>query len=219
MKMSLSRIRIVVISLVALGATGYPGSDPAAAERADSGPVENGAAENGAVDFAGVDFGGAWELDPELSDDPATKIREAMQARLGSRRGFGGGRMPDRRGMQRRLQAMKDRVRSMSITAEEPVLIVVYADGHQRKLHLDGESYRPENGGGDLEIRAQQSGEGDLTIEVTTEEERKVHERWSLTGDGKQLEVTVEIEGDDRRPDITLERVYRRPGTSSESTS
>jgi hypothetical protein len=163
------------------------------------------------------DFSGTWELNEELSDNPREKMQEAMEQRMarpmgGSGGGMGGpgAGMPDREEMQRRMREIGKRVRVMKIEHGEAGMIVVYADGNERTLHLDGKKHYRETGRGDLEIKSKWSGDREITVKAKTEDGRRVSEKWELAAEGGLLEVTVKIDGDSRRPSFDLKRVYQR---------
>ncbi len=180
------------------------------------------------------DFSGTWELNEEFSDDPYEKMQEAMAERMrsgggrppmgggmgggrgGGGRGGGGGMggpggsMPDREAMQRRMQEIGERVKTMAVEHDETTLTVVYADGEERKLFLDGKKHYRETGRGDLQTKSKWSGDREITVKATAEDGRRVIEKWELAAEGGLLEVTVMIGGDGRRPGFTLKRVYQR---------
>lgn len=118
--------------------------------------------------------------------------------------------MPDREEMQRRMRQIGERVRVMKIEHGEAGMIVVYADGNERTLHLDGKKHYRETGRGDLEIKSKWSGDREITVKAKTEDGRRVSEKWELAAEGGLLEVTVKIDGDSRRPSFDLKRVYQR---------
>ena len=125
--------------------------------------------------------------------------------------------MPDREAMQRRMQEIGERVKTMAVEHDETTLTVVYADGEQRKLYLDGKKHYRETGRGDLETKSKWSGNREITVKATAENGRQFVEKWELAAEGGLLEVTVRIGGDGRRPGFSFKRVYQRRAIATDT--
>ena len=169
------------------------------------------------------DFTGTWQLDEELSDDPREKMREAMRDRGGGRGGgFGrrgggrgggfGGRGSS--GGERGGGPMRDLAQGaeqLTITHQEPSFRVVDAAERERLVSTDGEAHELTTPAGDLvELSAEWKRGDRLELVMERPERPKMTETYELVAEGTRLYVTIEIEGQGRRPSLEFRRVYDR---------
>ena len=168
------------------------------------------------------DFSGTWRLNEDLSENPREKMREAMESRRrasgifdsgrGGRRGGRGdggrgGAMGEGRQGRRAGLLFGEGADELTIRHDDPMLSITDASGRKRDFKTDGRTIEIEGERGNVEIRATwKKGE---RVEITTERERvsKVKETYELAPEGRQLIVTLRMEGG-RMPTFSCRRVY-----------
>ena len=177
---------------------------------------------------------GQWILNPDLSEDPQEKMREAMQKQMQMQGGGGrsggmgrGGGMGGQGGMgggtgraggggggmgrggddERRRPPMMTffSADDLTVTHIAPAVAIVEPDGRVRTLQPDGEKYQVEHGEGEVKTRWK----GDALVVETKTERGKMKETWSVSPQTGLLTVKLEIEpGGGRMPKVEVRRVY-----------
>lgn len=169
------------------------------------------------------DFSGKWQLDEELSENPRDKMMEKVRGggarggMGGSRGGGTGGRSGGAAGgrdgggredMQERMRAMHERIQKLEITHQEPEVAIVFADGATRKLYTDGRDSTSGLETGFFGGTGEWKNKTQLVWKSETSNGSKMTEIYELDKSGERLFVTIKMEGDGRRPDISFQRVY-----------
>ncbi len=176
----------------------------------------------------GATLSGAWTLNKELSDAAPPASGEGREGREGQRRGgsggghrggggggfggggFGGGgrgtdgRPPEE--VQRLRNALRDELQPpdhLTITETGATVIMTAGDGRTTRLSVDGKKIKDEST--NVERRTKRDG-GKLVSEITGLGSGKITETYSVDAEHKQLHVTLEIEGPQRK--ATANRVY-----------
>jgi hypothetical protein len=177
---------------------------------------------------------GAWTLNRDSSDKPPADgedRREGEGRRRGGpggggpggggghRGGFGGGgfggpgstggtssdgRTPE--DIQRMRNALRDELQPpehLTIVETGTTIIMTAGDGRTTRLSADGKKIKDENT--NVERKTKRDG-GKLVSEVTGLRGGKITETYTVDDEHKQLRVTLEIEGRDRK--ATTTRVY-----------
>jgi hypothetical protein len=158
---------------------------------------------------------GRWKLNPELSEDPREKLRQAHAARgggggwggghpggpggeAGGRPGGGGwggrhggreGGPPSEGGGERAGGPAFLTANELTITNVEPEVSIVEPEGMVRNLHPDGKKYDTSAGG---EVKARW--EDDRLLVETKSDRGKVKETWAVSKETKQLTLTLDID-------------------------
>jgi hypothetical protein len=171
---------------------------------------------------------GAWTLNKDLSDKPPSG-GEGREGREGQHRGGGsggghrggggggfggggfggGGRGTDGRNpedVQRQRNALRDELQPpehLTITETGATVIMTASDGRTTRLSVDGKKIKDEST--NVERRTKRDG-GKLVSEITGLGHGKITETYSVDDEHKQLHVTLEIEGSQRK--ATTNRVY-----------
>lgn len=177
-------------------------------------------------------LGGRWKLNPLQSDDAREKVREAMAGRRGGGMGPRGGGMGGRGGgmgggggmgrgggmggrgrpdgggpdgePQQGLRGLMKAPEELTITLGEQEIAILEDDGRLRALHPDGKKYQAEDGG--LEVKTRWDKDR-LVVETARKPGPKAREVFATGKDGRQLVVTLRLEGG-RLPPVTIRRVY-----------
>lgn len=173
---------------------------------------------------------GHWKLNPELSEDPREKMRQAMErgGRGGFPRGPGVGGMghpggyagggwgghgggAGRRGGGReggdgeaaRPTGMAFLTGSeLTVTNIEPEVAIVEPEGVVRNLHPDGKKYETSSGG---QVKTRWDGD---RLRVETKSERgQVKETWSVSPETQRLTVELQIQRGGMAP-VSVKRVF-----------
>lgn len=174
------------------------------------------------------DFSGTWQLNEELSEDPRDQMRKQTGER-GGRGGNGGGTRGgggrssggqgrDPGGMQERFQSMKQRVEILEIQHHDPEMAIGFGDGTRRTLFTDGRKMGDNLESGVFEAKAKWRQASSVVFEAENAVGQKITEIYELDASGQRLEVTTRIEGGDRRPDMSLKRIYDRALVAPAST-
>ena len=127
------------------------------------------------------------------------------------RGGFGGGGRPRHRraepaDVQRQRNALRDELQPpehLTITETGATVIMTAGDGRTTRLSVDGKKIKDEST--NVERRTKRDG-GKLVSEITGLGNGKITETYSVDDEHKQLHVTLEIEGSQRK--ATTNRVY-----------
>jgi hypothetical protein len=175
----------------------------------------------------GPSLTGAWALNKDLSDKPPSggegqEGREEQHRGGGSGGGHrgggggfggggfgGGGRGTDGRNLedvQRQRNALRDELQPpehLTITETGATVIMTASDGRTTRLSVDGKKIKDEST--NVERRTKRDG-GKLVSEITGLGHGKITETYSVDDEHKQLHVTLEIEGSQRK--ATTNRVY-----------
>jgi len=172
---------------------------------------------------------GAWTLNKDQSDKPPSggENREGREGRRGGgggggghRGGFGGGgfggggsgaagRGTDPRSaedVQRMRNALRDELQPpdhLTIVETGATVIITAGDGRTTRLSADGKKIKDENT--NVERKTKRDG-GKLVSEITGLGNGKITETYAVDEEHKQLRVTLEIEGRERK--ATTTRVY-----------
>lgn len=190
------------------------------------------AADKPAKDEAAVrqQLVGEWKLNPELSEDPREKMRQARGGggppgggggRGGGWGGHGGGhgggyggghggggyhRSADQGEApsegQRPSMSMPFTASQIAVTNIEPEITMLDPDGEQRQLHPDDKAYKDAGG---TEVKTKWDS-GHLVVE-TKNERGSVKETWSVDADPRRLTVLLEIKRS-YGSDISVRRVF-----------
>lgn len=172
------------------------------------------------------DLSGHWRLNPELSDDPKELFAnqgERQRAMKGGGRakgagrgmgrrgegGFGGGAPSSEGGRGRGVMAMLGGGESMTLALDERWFTITDAEGRERRFILGGTTSTPMGGATHTEWQGDQ-----LVLRGEGRGERgpRADRRYTLSPDGQQLHLLVEIET--RRGDtLRLTRLYDRGPT------
>jgi hypothetical protein len=211
----------VCAAVLAFGAVGRTRGDDTPATKDDKASKDDPAALR-------QQLVGEWKLNPELSEDPREKMRQARAEGGGSpgggggwghgggygggHGGYGGGRGGGYRGGGAEQQGgesgtartplMVFSSERITVTNIEPEVTMLDPDGEQRQLHADDQSYKDANGA-DVKARWDKS---KLVVETKTGR-GSMKETWSVGQDPRRLTVLVEI----RRPyggDVSVKRVF-----------
>jgi hypothetical protein len=173
---------------------------------------------------------GEWKLNPELSEDPREKMRQARgeggRSEGGGPGGWGGGRGgrggggwggggrggwgAGRHGGQGAPGGDGEvRTRSMLLTASqitvtnlEPEITMLEPQGEVRRLHPDDQAYKDDSG---AEVKAKWDSSR-LVVETRTQR-GSTKETWSVADDPRRLTVLLEI----KRPfggEVKVKRVF-----------
>ena len=110
--------------------------------------------------------------------------------------------------MEDRMRAMRERIQTLEITHLEPELSIVFADGSGRTIYNDGREFSEDLEGGVLKTKGKWKNGAQLVLKSETANGAKITEIYELDGSSERLLVTVKMEGDGRRPDISFRRVY-----------
>jgi hypothetical protein len=174
-------------------------------------------------------FVGHWKLNPELSEDPREKMRQAMERSgrgsfpggpggMGGRPGgYGGGAWGGGGGGMGRHAGGGDAGRDpegrppvmafltaneLTVTNIEPEVSIVEPEGVVRNLHPDGKKYDTSSGG---EVKTRWDGD---RLEVESKSERgHVKETWSVSPEPRRLTVELQIQHGGLAP-VTVKRVF-----------
>jgi len=162
---------------------------------------------------APADLNGSWILDPALSHDQASHERS-----FGGSDREGGERRPEPRGDERRERGSansedpagggdpRERFRRMTIHQEGSTVSIEYGDGTVVEMTVGAPQTRHDERGGDREVVANWSEQGDLVVR-TTRSRDVTTETFVLTHDRKLL--TVLVEARTSRGDRSSRRAYR----------
>jgi hypothetical protein len=175
---------------------------------------------------------GHWKLNPELSEDPREKMRQAMEGGGGGRfpRGPGGGGMgrppggyggggdwggagggmgrhgrgqEGEGGEGRRPPAMAFLTATeLTVTNIEPQVSIVEPEGLVRNLQTDGKKHETSSGG---EVKARW--DGDRLLVETKSERGQVKETWSVSPETRRLTIELQIQGGGMPP-VSVKRVF-----------
>lgn len=191
-----------------------------------------------------VDISGTWHRNPSLSDDPHEVMKAARAKAGGDREGFGGrgggrgmpgggppggggsrGRLPrgDRSGGPaggpmgaggfRDLASPGD---TLSIEVKPTEIRLEGGEAGLRILRPDGRKQtRQGPGGGEVQTQTEWRG-GSLVVESRSGRGMKTTETYTLTQDGKSLEVIVRLEGGPFREPIEFHTHYDAAGATPE---
>jgi hypothetical protein len=172
---------------------------------------------------------GAWTLNKDLSDQPQGQSGggDRQGGQTGQRGGGGGGR---RRGgfgggfggggggtgggnpegnpedVQRKRNALRDEMQApdhLTLTQSETTVIITAGDGRTTRLSPDGRKIKDESTG--VERRTKWDA-GKLVSEISGLGSGKITETYRIDAEHRQLRVTLEIDGPQRK--ATLTRVY-----------
>ena len=189
------------------------------------GAVQDPAAPESAAEAPS--FNGAWERNPDESDDPREKLRGAMggQAGMSGRGGGqggrpgggsggppggGGGRGGGGRGGRGGPPSMGDIMRaaqSIETTLLEGEFKVIDSE-RVRIYYLDGEKHiRETPEGGKLETVAEIKGD-QITIEEKAEQGMKITQTFALGPDGSVMVVTHRLENNRFKEPVVIRSVY-----------
>jgi hypothetical protein len=173
---------------------------------------------------------GAWTLNRDLSDQPGDRSGGSGEARqgggqggrrggggYGGRRGgggfggggFGGGRPTDNRSpeeVERMRNALRDELEApdhLTITDSGATVIITTGDGRTTRLSTDGKKIKDESTNVERKTRKDA---GKIVSEVSGLGQGKITETYSIDAARKQLHVTLDIEGPQRK--TTVNRIY-----------
>ncbi len=174
-------------------------------------------------------FSGDWQLNAKASDDPRTKLREAMQVSRQATdggRGMGGGMGRGGRGKGRgdmggaggaggmggasaELSGQLAVAQRLHINHEDPVLLIVDENERPQRLYTDFRGGSVSAGGG-LEQRVSVAGwEGGALVVETTMLGRKTVQQYVFDKVNEQLLVTTHAEVSSM-PRVSYRLVYDR---------
>jgi hypothetical protein len=218
-------MRARTLAAIVLGA-GCLGAAWLAAPRAVRGGDEKAAGDVSAARAALV---GRWKLNPELSEDPREKMRQAMQH---SGRGMGGGFPggPGGGGMGHPGGGWGERggrgrpgggpeaepgrtppsggtflsATELTITNVQPEVAIVEPEGLVRNLHPDGRKYKTSSGG---EVKTHW--DGDRLVVETKSDRGEVKETWSVSPETKRLTLELQIQHGGMSP-VSVRRIFDR---------
>jgi hypothetical protein len=176
------------------------------------------------------DFSGTWQLNRQLSDDPAKILRQEMERRraagtmggAGARGGSMGGRAGSMGGpggvgspedplaAAERLERVNRGAETIVIEQRGQEIRIRYADGRDRLLVTDGKKHLRESGIGDLQTKAKWKGGDKLLVKSKTEQGRQITETYEYSPHGTRLHVKVTVDGIGDGPSLRFERVYER---------
>jgi hypothetical protein len=169
---------------------------------------------------------GAWTLNSDLSDrsaEPGSEHNDQDRGRRGGGRrgggGFGGGRggfgrggggfgpAPDREGMARMREAIRDVMTPsdhLTITQTESMIVITGADGRTTRLAPDGSKVKDEN----TNIERKTRWDGDkLLSEINGLGHGKITQTFSVDPEHQQLRIVALLEGGGGQPH-TITHVY-----------
>jgi hypothetical protein len=168
---------------------------------------------------------GVWTLNKDLSDAPLANQDGRGERGEGQRRsggygrrgggfgggGFGGGAPQGGDGKtpeeaQRMRNALRDELQAadhLTIIESGTTLILTAGDGRTTRLSLDGKKIKDEST--NVERKSKRDG-GKVVSEVTGLGNGKITETYTVDLERKQLRMTLEVEGRDRK--ATVNRVY-----------
>ena len=159
---------------------------------------------------------GAWTLNKELSDKPPTDKEGRRESSGGGHRGggqgggFGGhgsgggrgeGRNPE--DVQRLRNALRDELEApehFTIVESGSTIILTAGDGRTTRLSADGRKIKDEST--NVERRTKWEA-GKLVSEISGLGQGKILETYALDAEHKQLHVTLDIEGLQRKATVT----------------
>jgi hypothetical protein len=166
---------------------------------------------------------GAWRLNRELSDDPAT-LRSGGggddsddPARSERRRGGGGmgrvggmgGERPDPEQMKRVraiMQSLMEPPANLIISVEETLVTFTDADGRSQRFATTNKKEKHQLDAGTVETKTKWDRDA-LVKEISLDGGTKVVETYSVTEMG-QLQVAVKLESSRMGRPLTVRRVY-----------
>lgn len=171
---------------------------------------------------------GAWTLNKDLSDQPQGRSggdgrddgqqeRRSGGGRRGGRGGFGGGGFGggglggspaagNPEDAQRLRNALRDEMQApdhMTITQSEAAVVITAGDGRTTRLSTDGRKIKDEST--KIERKTKWDG-GKLISEISGLGQGKITETYSIDAELKQLHVSLQIDGPQRK--TTINRVY-----------
>ncbi len=171
---------------------------------------------------------GAWTLNKELSDKPPADKEDPREGRGGGHRGggqgggrggfgggFGGGGHGSGGGrgeggnpedVQRLRNALRDELKApehLTIVESGSTIILTAEDGRTTRLSADGKKIKDEST--NVERRTKWEA-GKLVSEISGLGQGKILETYALDAEHKQLHVTLDIEGSQRKATVT--RIY-----------
>lgn len=188
------------------------------------------------------DLSGHWEMDKELSEDPAEKLRELVGEAPGDAGGLRGGGgfggrgggfrsgrgnldggpgrrggpdRPSREEIERRMEEMKEGFERLVIAQSDAGVRITFADGREQTLTADNKKRRHETPRGETVVRARWKDAG--LIVSSRGERRSTTETYYVTADGSLLTVLVDVETPGPVGIVSFKRIYRPfdPETSS----
>jgi hypothetical protein len=164
------------------------------------------------------DFSGSWELNEDLSDNPWEKMMEKMPERgsggppgggRGGKGGGGGGYDSGRSQMARdRMRSLLESAKRLDIAHAEPSLSMVDGEGNERLLFTDGRDNDFELAGDLWEASAKWKKGTRVVLKAKSTRGRKITEAIELSEEGRQLFITVKMDGGGRMPSFEFRRVY-----------
>ncbi len=173
------------------------------------------------------DLSGTWVLNEALSDDPREQIKAAMKKGRGSMGGKGGrghGKGKGRSGMGRggegqnaegQGSALKKFMNTMllaetlELTHEEPSLIIITDGGNQRRVYTDNRGSRiSANSAGRQKVVTAGWERGILFIEITSNNEPRLIQKYKLNTEPRQLWVSTTVQQSNSKSPIVIHRVY-----------
>ncbi len=167
----------------------------------------------GALVLASSSLSGTWMRNPELSDDPEEKVREAVTRvidRANSRR-RGGPSLDDpelRRRMEQSLDSLIQSAETLVIEQENDELQVDDGHGRIRIFYLDGQKHiRQTPGGASLETTCTVGGRY-ILVEQKMDGGVKINENYTLLQDGSRMELTVRLETKQLKEPLGVRSVY-----------
>jgi hypothetical protein len=160
------------------------------------------------------DLAGAWSLNRNLSDDPATVMTRMREGGDGSHRppfgghggAFGGGGRSMNPDQMRTRLAMLEPPKRLTIVQSDATVTLTDGEGRSQTFAVINQKQRLSIGGQAIDVRAKWDGDR-LIKEMSLDGGAKIIETYSLTGEPRQLHVNVKLEGAMPRT-ITLRRVY-----------
>ncbi len=147
---------------------------------------------------------GTWNLNEEASDQ--RPVRRRRDGGGGGDSQSGGGR----RGQRRRGSGDGSgglRGGNTLVITQDASTVTFGAGDRSRTLYTDGRVITREGERGSLELRAFWQDDA-LVVERTFDNGRRITQTYALSEDGKQLYVTIRIEGDRLSQPVEFRRVY-----------
>ena len=162
-----------------------------------------------------ADVDGTWYRNPDMSDDPEAKVREAVQGLL-EKMGKGRGRQialaesPQLPGqIARAVDMFLQYADELYVELDSKELVVDDGSGRLRIYYLDGKKHeRQLPNGVKLETKSSRSGSR-IYIEQKANK-TKVFETYLFSSAGDRLELTIRLEDKQLKGPLTLKSVYER---------
>jgi hypothetical protein len=110
--------------------------------------------------------------------------------------------------MRDRMRSLLEGVKHLDITHAEPSLTMVDGEGNERQLFTDGRDNDFELAGDLWKASTKWKKETRVVMKAKSSRGRRITETIELSEEGRQLFITVKMDGGGRMPSFEFRRVY-----------